>query len=132
MQEPTQEEKNQAMENMECWKTQEHLKECRKCAPVGNWLQIEDEFRKKFYRYENEDTKDNVLVEEYGGDILKFFKPYFQEILHDKVVEALEKPELFSYDDNYLKKEKFDFEVNISPKEDEYEIVDNQSTKIDS
>lgn len=45
-----------------------------------DWLQIEEEFRKKFYRYENEDKKDNVLVEEYGGYILDFFKPYFQEL----------------------------------------------------
>ena len=55
-----------------------------------DWLQIEEEFRKKFYRYENEDKKDNVLVEEYGGYILNFFKPYFQEQMHEKAVEELE------------------------------------------
>lgn len=55
-----------------------------------NWLQIEEEFRKKFYRYENEDKKDNVLVEEYGGYILDFFKPYFQEQRYKESVEALE------------------------------------------
>ena len=55
-----------------------------------DWLQIEEEFRKKFYRYENEDKKDNVLVEEYGGYILDFFKPYFQEQRHKEAVEELE------------------------------------------
>lgn len=56
----------------------------------SNWKTIEKEFRKKFYRYENEDKKDNVLVEEYGGYILDFFKPYFQEQMHKEAVEELE------------------------------------------
>lgn len=83
MQEPTQEEKNQAMENIECWKTQEHLKECSKCAPVGNWKDIEEEFERVFARWHDVDG----LVK---PKVLDFFKPYFQEQLHEEAVEELE------------------------------------------
>lgn len=31
----TQEEEKQAMEEMECWRVQNHLKECRKCNPTN-------------------------------------------------------------------------------------------------
>lgn len=65
---PTQEEKNQAMENMECWKT------------------IEEEFRKKYGAFEICEKISKPEQEK----ILKFFKPYFQEQMHEKAVEELE------------------------------------------
>lgn len=86
MKDPTQEEKDQAMENMECWKTQEHLKECRKCAPVGNWLQIEEEFRKKYGAFQICEKISKPEQEK----ILAFFKLYFQEQMHKEAVEELE------------------------------------------
>lgn len=84
----------EAMENMECYSTQNHLKECRKCAPVGNWKEIEEEFRKRFII----GTKKGLRVAMTQGaikdfemnKILKFFKPYFQEQMHKEAVEALE------------------------------------------
>ena len=62
----------------------------------SNWKEIEEEFRNKFT--ENEDNQ--VLVLKHSNldlfinanikDILKFFKPYFQERLHTKTVKELE------------------------------------------
>lgn len=86
MQDPTPEEQKEAMENMECWSTHNHLKECRECAPEKDWKHIEEEFRNKFYQYrmngeqDTEDDKDYVWVDVHGKDILAFFKPYFQEL----------------------------------------------------
>lgn len=89
-----QEETNQAMENMECWKTQEHLKECRKCAPVGNWKKIEEEFRKKFNPEIGSHDDDCECSDCVGvldiDEVVNFFKPYFQEEMHEKAVEELE------------------------------------------
>lgn len=48
-----------------------------------NWLEIEEEFIKEF----------DYLNNDYGADlqpILKFFKPYFQELLHKEAKEELE------------------------------------------
>ena len=63
----------EAMENMECYSTQNHLKECSKCAPVGNWKDIEEEFERVFARWHDVDG----LVK---PKVLDFFKPYFQEL----------------------------------------------------
>lgn len=74
----------------------------------SNWKEIEEEFRKKF-PFVIIDWKEGEKATDKMQEILKFFKPYFQEILHDKAVEELEgvveKPELFSYDDEYLQTE---------------------------
>jgi hypothetical protein len=93
MKDPTQEEQKEAMENMECWKTQEHLKECRKCAPIGNWQTIEEEFRKKFQERHIWSDELPLLYDMKFEDIdriLAFFKPYFQEQMHDLSVSELE------------------------------------------
>lgn len=50
---------------------------------TNNWKEIEEEFIKDF----------DYLNNDYGADlqpILKFFKPYFQEKMHEEAVEELE------------------------------------------
>lgn len=51
-----------------------------------NWLQIEEEFRKKYGAFEICEKISKPEQEK----ILKFFKPYFQEQMHEKAVEELE------------------------------------------
>lgn len=61
-----------------------------------NWLEIEDEFRKKFDVVINKEWGRMVFpceggyCEESPEDILAFFKPYFQENLHEEAKEELE------------------------------------------
>lgn len=91
MQDPTPEEQKEAMENMECWSTHNHLKECRECAPEKDWKHIEEEFRKKFLGgglWDCVSTEDGDLYQ--SKEILDFFKPYFQEKMHEEAVEELE------------------------------------------
>lgn len=51
-----------------------------------NWIEIEEEFILFWGLAPKGSLKYNK-----GKDILGFFKPYFQEILHDKVVDELER-----------------------------------------
>lgn len=48
----------------------------------SNWKTIEEEFRKKFFWY----WRGEAIADE----ILFFFKPYFQEKMHEEAVEELE------------------------------------------
>lgn len=77
------------MKNMECYGIQNHLKECRKCAPVGNWNEIAEEFRKKYDELGLKSKKRSMPGIE-RELILKFFKPYFQEKMHEISLRELE------------------------------------------
>lgn len=85
-------EEQDPMEKMECYTTQNHLKECESCGK--GWEQIKEEFRKEFGNFQEPDeytynigkTKDGFTQE----DILTFFKPYFQERLHEEAKKELE------------------------------------------
>ena len=75
--------KEESMKEMECYSTQNHLKECESCRK--GWKEIEEEFRKKFgFMF------SGTIHEELKEDILAFFKPYFQERLHKEAIEELE------------------------------------------
>ena len=66
-------------------------------ATNKNWKDIEWEFKEKFC---------GTTTKFYLEDYLNFFKPYFQEEMHDKAVEELEKMDAFmkTYDvDNVSK-----------------------------
>lgn len=57
-----------------------------------HWLQIEEEFIKKFGdRYNGiGSNKDIISTGTELNDVLAFFKPYFQEQRHKEAVEELE------------------------------------------
>lgn len=53
-----------------------------------DWKDIEEEFIKKYVVKSNAGT--GLLRYTDADSIITFFKPYFQEELHDKAVEELE------------------------------------------
>ena len=53
-----------------------------------NWLQIEEEFRKEYVVKSNAGT--GLLRYTDADNIIAFFKPYFQEKMHDLSVSELE------------------------------------------
>ena len=53
-----------------------------------NWLEIEEEFRKEYVVKSNAGT--GLLRYTDADKIINFFKPYFQEKMHDLSVSELE------------------------------------------
>lgn len=106
-------EEQDPMKQMECYTTQNHLKECESCGNlqngsiikvdkdnncilckrkvggnVENWKQIEEKYKKLVKEFSLKlinDIEFNVI-----DDTLAFFKPYFQEKLHQEAKEELE------------------------------------------
>lgn len=54
-----------------------------------NWLEIEEEFRKKF-PFAIINWSEGEKAHDKMKDILAFFKPYFQEKMHDLSISELE------------------------------------------
>lgn len=97
------------------------------------WQEIEKEFHKQFdsktYDFYQGWTFDEI------DEILSFFKPYFQEEMHDKAVEELEEHEMSNLEKQQhikrLRQKEFtakDLVSNANPLEkavEELETVDN-------